>query len=547
MTDIAQKPQEKTLASEVRGMVERPTLPTNPKRVIRTFASDVAALTGAPESIAPTPPPKPEPVQTPVPVALKTPVQTPPPAVKSLATAVSEIDIPEEVGVPRLPPLQKQGVRTPSFATPKPIEARPTPSPTAVQPREWERIVQKRELSFVDKLFMLIFGVRTNAPATKKPLPTTPTWHAPRASEPAAEVGAPSLKSPTAIADELREREEILSRLRTRVETYQATRPLPPPVFPAPRPEYQASRPTPVPPAPMQTSAQKEPERLRTYTDDFSSRIDTKQASAFSIYAAQADAGKGMVAATPEPTTSHRGLAYALGSTVLIVGGSLALYYGYTSFSVTLPVPVISTTPPTVIGGDDYITIAGEGKTLLASLAQAATISIPIGTVRIVYLATQATSTNSGGTLIKTLALPAPDILLRNIGDESTVGVVHAGEHTAPFFIFAARSYERTFAGMLSWEATIARDLAPLYPPHPAITATTTATTTAQTPVRFPIPQKPRFVDRVVDSHDVRVLIDTDGRTVLLYGYRDQKTLIIARDETAFSVLLARLSATRAE
>jgi hypothetical protein len=53
------------------------------------------------------------------------------------------------------------------------------------------------------------------------------------------------------------------------------------------------------------------------------------------------------------------------------------------------------------------------------------------------------------------------------------------------------------------------------------------------------------FVDAVIDNHDVRVLKDEQGRQLMLYGYRDKETLIIARSEKAFSELLARLSSTR--
>ncbi len=93
-------------------------------------------------------------------------------------------------------------------------------------------------------------------------------------------------------------------------------------------------------------------------------------------------------------------------------------------------------------------------------------------------------------------------------------------------------------------------DLAAFFPEHPAaiapVIATTTASTTAPAAATSTPPAPvfvPGFVDAIVESHDVRILQDEAGRAILVYGYRDQRTLIIARDETAFAVLLARVGA----
>jgi hypothetical protein len=85
---------------------------------------------------------------------------------------------------------------------------------------------------------------------------------------------------------------------------------------------------------------------------------------------------------------------------------------------------------------------------------------------------------------------------------------------------------------MLGWETDMPEDLALLYPAYPEA---------PQTPGSG---QVARFVDETVANHDVRALKDSAGRTILLYGYRDKQTLIIARDEAAFTALLVRLGAS---
>ncbi len=552
MADQSPTIGEKTLANEVRGIVERATPTANPKRVVRTYAMDVANLTGAPAP-APAPTTTLPSIPVPTPKLEPRPIGAPPkPPNVSLSDVVSKIKLPEVASeTPHLPPLSKRGV--PKTEMPRTLPKRPTPK-SQEESGEWERLVEKKEPSFIAKLFSFIFSTGSETPAIKNYIPApTPVWQKPREPED-TRPSAPSFKPAEVVADEGREREAVLARLRSRVETYQATQPVAPPVYPTPRPEYQAPVRSAYLPPQVPTQAA-EPERLRTYTDDFSSRIDTQQASAFSVYAAQADSAQG---ATPAPAQKKQsmGLAYALGGAILIIGGSLVLYYGYTFFAGNQPIAVVNTAPATIISGDDQATLSGTDGALMAKLAGAANVSLPIGNVRILYLAATATSTESGGALIKALQLPAPDILLRNIGDTSTVGVVHAGDETRVFFVLAATSYERTFAGMLSWEATLAKDLVQLYPTYPApviptppVATTTTkiGKTTAPEPISTAIPVKPHFVDEVVDSHDVRAFKDSEGRTVLLYGYRDQNTLLIARDEITFSVLLARLSATRTQ
>ena len=151
-------------------------------------------------------------------------------------------------------------------------------------------------------------------------------------------------------------------------------------------------------------------------------------------------------------------------------------------------------------------------------------------------------------------------------------GIVNVGGTQSPFFVLSVSSYNDTYAGMLWWESTMANDLRGLFPPYPSptsalSTATTTATTTplatttvktkkaaAATPARAqttavkpPPVFVPAFRDEIVANHDVRVYRDALGRSLLLYGYWNQTTLVIARDPEAFIEILGRLANSRTE
>ena len=111
---------------------------------------------------------------------------------------------------------------------------------------------------------------------------------------------------------------------------------------------------------------------------------------------------------------------------------------------------------------------------------------------------------------------------------------------------------------MLAWEPTMPSDMSALFPPYPSpvsittAATTTTATTTSKTKSKTPAKAAtstppapviaPAFHDQVIDNHDARIYLDALGRSILVYGYWNQTTLVIARDPAAFTEILGRLA-----
>lgn len=407
------------------------------------------------------------------------------------------------------------------------------------------------------------------------------------AGTPAEEVAQPIAPAPMPAVDT--ERESILARLREKLaqrhkETAtmpesepieQAPQVEPPITAPAPEPLAPAPAPEPEPaispePLPLRTAAptfiqeseivpplpqvSKKPEilpvsalhaesegpsPLHTYSSDFAEHIDEKDSSTFSVLAAQSDAGQ---TPKPQPTRKRSIVPLIAGACMVLIGiGAVFAAYRYANRGPS--VPMVQNIPSN-IRFDESVQVQGRGETLMNAIAAVADGAHVSGNVVVTYV-TNASSTDPnaggipqpGGVLIGELALPAPSILLRNIEDSSTVGVISAGSESRTFFILNVSSYERTFAGMLAWEKTMPTDLAALYPSYDSAPTTTASSTPAST-----TPQG--FSDDVVDNHDVRVLRDSYGRSLMLYGYDGKDTLIIARDEAAFTALLARLSAS---
>lgn len=317
--------------------------------------------------------------------------------------------------------------------------------------------------------------------------------------------------------------------------------PAPEPFFIPPEPH-----PAPAPVAPHAPAAPPPPATLHTYATDFSDRVGETHASRVAILAAEADARQA-APVRPVPVRQAYGRARLYASIALVLLGTALLYGAYARFLATSGPVTLAFAPSAPIFVDDRETVSGSGPALLTAVEQAAGRPLADGTVRLLY-DPSATSTS----LFNALQLPAPDVLLRNVNaDGSMAGIISENGEQTPFFILSVSSYGDTFAGMLAWESgsgatlPLVRALAALYPPRTDAAAQYDSTTTI-TVSPAPAPLAPAidqgFTDEVVANHDARVYRDSENRTILIYGYWDQSTLVIARDEAAFTAILARLA-----
>mgnify|MGYP001589933365 FL=1 len=275
---------------------------------------------------------------------------------------------------------------------------------------------------------------------------------------------------------------------------------------------------------------------LKTYAGDFSERMKETHASAATVLAAEQDASP----RTPQVVSgnsSQSNLPYIIAGILLLVAGGFGAYVAYTRYQAVSAPVVLTQNASAPIFVDESEQISGTGTVLLKAIEQSVARPLAPNTIRLLSVAS-----TTAGSVFSALPLSAPDILLRNVNAAgSMAGVAHAGDSQGPFFILSVDSYGETFAGMFSWEPRMPRDLKALFPPYPQSSAgtTTAATSTPST--------QPEFRDEVVSNHDVRIYRDAAGRSVLLYGYWNQTTLIIARDQEAFAEILERLGAARTQ
>ena len=311
----------------------------------------------------------------------------------------------------------------------------------------------------------------------------------------------------------------------------------------APRPE-----PLPEPESPAVAPRTAKPNPAETYASDFSDRMKEAHASTLTVLAAEEDSA----VSTPrkmEQKSVHTWLYIFIG-TVLLIAGAAGVYAAYVRYHANTAPVVIAPGIVAPIFVDEREQVSGTGSVLADAIEQSVTRPVQ-GVVRLLYLANATTTDNN---VFLALNVSAPDILLRNVEvTGGMAGVINVNGAQSPFFILSVASYSDTFAGMLSWESTMPSSLAAFFPPYTTSTTTamTTSTTTAATKQKTavsstPSPQ-PGFQDEVVSNHDVRVYRGASGRSILLYGYWNQTTLIIARNPAAFSEIVQRLAVSRAQ
>ena len=305
---------------------------------------------------------------------------------------------------------------------------------------------------------------------------------------------------------------------------------------------------------------------LETYAGDFLDKVKDTRASTATVLAAEEDAK-----ITEEaPKKSGWGIVSIIAGVVLLLAGGTGVYVGYTSYLAKTQPVVLAPTVSAPIFVDEQRQIIGETPAaILDAIFQSMNQPPAPNSVRLLYTNI---STTTGNDIFSALQFSAPAVLLRNIvALESMAGIVNIGGTVSPFFILSVTSYTDTFAGMLSWESTMPSDLSSLFPPYtptaPTVSTTTplAATTTATTTKKVATKKAPAktatstvatstpptlalgFRDEVVDNHDVRVYRDAQGSSVLMYGYWDKTTLVIARDPSSFTEILRRLATSHTQ
>jgi hypothetical protein len=353
-----------------------------------------------------------------------------------------------------------------------------------------------------------------------------------------------------------------------------------PPVVPAPAaaPQPAAKKPSPgIAP-------------IETYQGDIEGLVQSKNVSVLTIAAAEAarrGAAAGAAAEAPQAPSVDimqwlkRGGMVAAGVVLIALAAGAVAWVLQPPRAVEVQ-DVVAAVPFIQVDASKQLSVpdtAVSHRTFIDALVgQRDSVSLSLGLMEALLLGTASSTAQgrvfvplSAGTLLTYLSPSVPSSLVRSVSPSSYLLGVHSYDGNQPFLILKADSYEGAYAGMLAWEQAmpsemrslfvrvppvlIRNDPAPSVPAAPS-TATSTATSTpagtasstvATTSAPAPSPSlpvpalPPKFIDKIVENHDARVIENADHQILLLWAFANRNVLVITTNEATFREVLSRL------
>jgi hypothetical protein len=109
----------------------------------------------------------------------------------------------------------------------------------------------------------------------------------------------------------------------------------------------------------------------------------------------------------------------------------------------------------------------------------------------------------------------------------------------ARFIVLKTSYYANAFSGMLKWEKNIYSDLKNILDLKNE-SFETTGTTTDSYSLKTSM-----FYDGIISNRDSRILRDGQNKTLLIYSFIDNETLVIASNENLLKTLTQKLTIKR--
>ena len=123
------------------------------------------------------------------------------------------------------------------------------------------------------------------------------------------------------------------------------------------------------------------------------------------------------------------------------------------------------------------------------------------------------------------MQIAPPPFLANSLSGPFTLGIIRTERGNETTLILATRSFPEALAGMLAWEKDLPQAFSALLPPSRVLTRGTRG-----------------FEDAVISNHDVRLIKNTAGDSILFYTIFNRQTLIITESREALESILRQLS-----
>jgi len=282
------------------------------------------------------------------------------------------------------------------------------------------------------------------------------------------------------------------------------------------------------------------PTVLRTFSSDMAEAIKSGEASVVKI--AMAEQKKKTAEYENFSPASRKNKAFIAGSSVLVALGIIAVGYYFLYMRKDATPKVTDSTPQiqSLVYADENkgYDVTGLLKNQVQTMIKndVEKVTLKDGGVLYMYFITKSgdVATKLGAqAFFTTVASSIPGRASRSLQNEFMVGVhkgVSSGANT-PFMLLNTSDYDNMYAGLLEWEKKMVDDFFTMFD-------------ISVSGERAYLLAKP-FQDTTIRNIDVRTLLDKDGKTILLYGFVNQNTVIITTTQETFAEIMTRYNASR--
>lgn len=336
----------------------------------------------------------------------------------------------------------------------------------------------------------------------------------------------------------------------------------------------------------VQTPSQSSVPRIHTYADDVKAALATNQMSVAKIAMAE-QKRRDVQEKTQEVSSGNpKNIALLVASIALIIMSAGVVWY-FMYGSKPEQTTIIQTEGKSFIKIDNKISLNITNFTrssIVSAITQARSQAFSPQTITALEFSSNGVITETRTWLAATDS-STPDELLRALKPEFLFGVYADSFGPSSFFLFETESFEQAFAGMLSWEKTLANDAEGFIYKAPALeqalqntpsatpalvtatgttatssalatqqqTSTSTATTSTQMATTSPIDDVSAFgsteaatyipagsfVDQVIANRNARAFVTTEGTRLFFYAVID-KVVFMGESEATLQAVMGR-------
>lgn len=277
---------------------------------------------------------------------------------------------------------------------------------------------------------------------------------------------------------------------------------------------------------------------VRTYQSDAARSIQENKTSVVKMVIAE-QGKRDIQLRELSPRSSKNIILISLSVILLIAGVLLSTYFFVKNMGINNPPTEVTRIKTFILTEEDFsIDITNNSREAVwkKSVTSIKNLNPRLDTIVNIYFVetkdylskTEAINTERFFSVLES-KIPSP--LLRSLDSQFLLGI-HSFNGNQPFLILKTNFYENAAAGMYSWEKDMAGEILPLFG-------------IAQNG-KSDIYEKD-FVDAVVKNKDVRMLRDNANQPVVMYYFKDKKTIIITTNEATLSELITRLSVPKSQ